>query len=295
MIACALLWQDHTNYIHSRGDLRREAERYRSLHGDSPPLSLYLDPEDEAEGSGSASSARLERSPGSDRDSNPPEVVPEHIMETIAALESQVDHLCSLLDTFRSEFDEHLDVFRRMIETLPEHVGVDYNPRQRAQLLRMYGERVSGSSQLAMQTLQRDLSRLTSLDGVSPYASLHPSLQPSPSSSGNNLQYLFVPPHEEPTVPSGIESLRPGPSLQRRIYTRADSIPDSLPDDNSEPDLDYGEPQHPLAEVQDEESAGLQQGVVFDRTRIHEDGRGEDLENCELCVGWRRTMGPPRW
>jgi hypothetical protein len=281
--------------MHSGGDLRREAESYRAMLGDSPPLNDYLDPDYETAGSGSASSARLERGPGSDRDSNPPEVVPEHIIETIAALESQVDHLCSLLDNFRSEFDEHLDIFRRMIETLPEHLGVDYNPRQRAHLLRMYGERLSGSSQLAMQTLQRDLSRLASLHGVSPYASMHSSLQPSPSSSGNNLQYLFVPPYEEPTEPSGVESPHPAPSLLRRRYTSADSIPDSVLDDSSEPDLDYGEPQHPLTGAQDEVSTGLQQGSVFDRTRIHEDGRGEDLENCELCVGWRRTMGPPRW
>jgi hypothetical protein len=281
--------------MHSGGDLRREAESYRAMLGDSPPLNDYLDPDYETAGSGSASSARLERGPGSDRDSNPPEVVPEHIIETIAALESQVDHLCSLLDNFRSEFDEHLDIFRRMIETLPEHLGVDYNPRQRAHLLRMYGERLSGSSQLAMQTLQRDLSRLASLHGVSPYASMHSSLQPSPSSSGNNLQYLFVPPYEEPTEPSGVESSQPAPSLLRRRYTSADSIPDSVLDDSSEPDLDYGEPQHPLTGAQDEVSTGLQQGSVFDRTRIHEDGRGEDLENCELCVGWRRTMGPPRW
>jgi hypothetical protein len=281
--------------MHSGGDLRREAESYRAMLGDSPPLNDYLDPDYETAGSGSASSARLERGPGSDRDSNPPEVVPEHIIETIAALESQVDHLCSLLDNFRSEFDEHLDIFRRMIETLPEHLGVDYNPRQRAHLLRMYGERLSGSSQLAMQTLQRDLSRLASLHGVSPYASMHSSLQPSPSSSGNNLQYLFVPPYEEPTEPSGVESPQPAPSLLRRRYTSADSIPDSVLDDSSEPDLDYGEPQRPLTGAQDEVSTGLQQGSVFDRTRIHEDGRGEDLENCELCVGWRRTMGPPRW
>jgi hypothetical protein len=281
--------------MHSGGDLRREAESYRAMLGDSPPLNDYLDPDYETAGSGSASSARLERGPGSDRDSNPPEVVPEHIIETIAALESQVDHLCSLLDNFRSEFDEHLDIFRRMIETLPEHLGVDYNPRQRAHLLRMYGERLSGSSQLAMQTLQRDLSRLASLHGVSPYASMHSSLQPSPSSSGNNLQYLFVPPYEEPTEPSGVESPHPAPSLLRRRYTSADSIPDSVLDDSSEPDLDYGEPQHPLTGAQDEVSTGLQQGSVFDRTRIHEDGRGEDLKNCELCVGWRRTMGPPRW
>jgi hypothetical protein len=264
--------------------------------GDSPPLSLYLGQDDETADSRSGHSARHEHGPGSDRDSNAPEIDPEHIVETIAALESQVDHLCSLLDTFRSEFEEHLDVFRRMIETLPEHVGVDYNPRQRAHLLRMYGERLGGSSQLAMQTLQRDLARLASLDGVSPYASIPSSLQPSPSSSGNNLQYLFVPPCNEPTEPGGIESPRPVPTLlQRRRYTRADSIPDSVLDDSSEPDLDCGEPQHPLTESQNEVSAGLQQGVVFDRTRIHEDGRGEDLENCELCVGWRRTMGSPKW
>jgi hypothetical protein len=219
-----------------------------------------------------------------------------------------------------------------MIETLPEHVGVDYNPRQRAHLLRMYGERLSGSSQLALQTLQRGLTRLASLEGTSPFAStasLPSLLRSSRSSSGNNLQYLFVPPHNEPTESSSVESPWPVPTpYQRRRYTSPDSISDSSVDDSSEPgldygepqlplaethetstdsiagsllddrsetNLDYGEPQHTLAEAQDEESAGLQQGVVFDRTRIHEDGRGKDLDNCDLCVGWRRTMGPPRW
>jgi hypothetical protein len=275
------------------------------MFGDSPPLGDYLDADNETASSGSAYLAPLERGPESDRDSNPPDANPEHIVETIAALENQVDHLCSLLDTFRSEFEEHLDVFRRMIEALPEHVGVDYNPRQRAHLLRMYGERLTGSSQLSMQRLQRDLTRLVS------------------------LQYLFVPPHDEPAEPSGVESPRPVPiSLQLRRYISADSDSESLLDDCSEPDHDVGEPQHPLAETHDtstdsipdsllddrsdhipdygepqdslaevhgEESAGLQQGAVFDRTRIHEDGRGEDLENCDLCIRWRRTMGPPRW
>jgi hypothetical protein len=330
-VACAVLWQDNTNYIHSGGDLRREAERYKAMFRDSPPLNDYLDPDDETEGSRSAYSARPARGPESDKDSDPPEDDPEHIIETITALENQVDHLCSLLDTSRPEFEEHLNVFRRMIETLPEHVGVDYNPQQRAHLLRMYGERLSESSQLAMQRLQRDLTRLVSLDSDSPYVSISslPLQRSSYSSSGNNLQYLFVLPHNEPTEPSGVESPRPVPiSLQRRRYTSADSDSDSLLNDCSEPDLDFGEPQHPLAETHDtstdsipdsllddrsdhipdygepqdwlaevhgEESAGLQQGAVFDRTRIHEDGRGEDIENCDLCIGWQRTMGPPRW
>lgn len=97
---------------------------------------------------------------------DPREHVPEHDVDaTIASLESQVDHLCSLLDNFRSEFQSKLQAFRDDIRDLPERVGVAYSPRQRAHLLSMYGKSISESGELALHKLQYDLTHLISLEG----------------------------------------------------------------------------------------------------------------------------------
>jgi hypothetical protein len=54
MVVCAVLRQCDTNYIYRGGNLPREAEGYRAMFDDSPPLNDYLDPNDETAGSGSA-------------------------------------------------------------------------------------------------------------------------------------------------------------------------------------------------------------------------------------------------
>ena len=82
----------------------------------------------------------------------------------MASLESQVDHLCSLLDSFRSEIQDKLHAFREDIRTLPDRVGVAYSPRQRAYLLGMYGKSITESGELALQKLQHDLAYLISLE-----------------------------------------------------------------------------------------------------------------------------------
>lgn len=103
---------------------------------------------------------------------DPREHVPEHDIDaTIASLESQVGHLCSLLDNFRSEFQTKLHAFHEDIQTVPDRVGIAYSPRQRAHLLSMYGRSISESGELALHKLQYDLARLAALEGdVLPYA-----------------------------------------------------------------------------------------------------------------------------
>lgn len=114
------------------------------------------------------------------------------LRETIASLEAQLDDLCGLLDNFRSTFQTKLQTFHAYVRNLPDRVGVEYNGRQRAHLLSMYGRSIRESSELALHKLQQDLQRLTTLgssEATSLYgayadtASLLSSLQPSPSSS----------------------------------------------------------------------------------------------------------------
>lgn len=108
----------------------------------------------------------LAGSQGDIRASDPREGYSEHDIDaTIASLESQVDHLCSLLDNFRSEFQTNLQAFREDIRTLPDRVGVAYSPRQQAYLLKMYGKFTTESGELALQKLQHDLQHLISLEG----------------------------------------------------------------------------------------------------------------------------------
>lgn len=118
---------------------------------------------------------------------------PQHDIDlTIASLESQVDDLCGLLDSFRSNFESKLRAFHEHVENLPDRVGVAYNGRQRAHLLSMYGKSMRESSELALERLQHDLSRLAILGsddatqlyrGYASTDSLLSSLQRSTSSS----------------------------------------------------------------------------------------------------------------
>jgi hypothetical protein len=133
---------------------------------------------------------------------DPQDNVPEHdVDEVIASLESQVDHLCSLLDNFRSEFQTNLHAFREYIRTLPEHVGVAYSPRQRAYLLKMYGKSITESAELALQKLQHDLQHLISLEGdARPYEE-YCSVESSFVSCKSELESMDTVPEQEHEKP----------------------------------------------------------------------------------------------
>lgn len=112
------------------------------------------------------------------------------IEPVVASLESQVQELCGLLDNFKSSFETKLQALHAYLHSLPDHVGGNYNGRQRAHLLSMYGRSTRESSELAINKLKYDMARLEMLanddathlyGGYANTESIISSLQPSPS------------------------------------------------------------------------------------------------------------------
>lgn len=140
----------------------KDNDHYRPAKGVNLRDNLY--PESAVPGSETSNISRLLESCTLDDPSDAQGDPPEHdIEETIASIESQVDHLCSLLDNFRSDFTTKFNAFRDYIKDLPDHVNVAYNSRQRAYLLRMYSKSITQVGDRALQTLQDDLQHLAVL------------------------------------------------------------------------------------------------------------------------------------
>ena len=161
----SLSFQNTTDFARSGDSLLDEHDRHVDAPADSPGIgNETLSPDDILRDSRNNVAPGLVESCVDARALNPRECVPGHdVHATIASLESQVDHLCSLLDNFRSKFQIKLQTFRDDIRDLPERVGVTYFPRQRAHLLSMYGKSISESGELALHKLQYDLAHLIPL------------------------------------------------------------------------------------------------------------------------------------
>lgn len=177
------------------------------------------------------------------RELHVPEECPEYnIDEVIVSLESQVDRLCSLIDTFRTEFQRQLLAFRKEIKNLPDRVGVDYTPRQRAYLLKLYGKQLVEGGDLAIHRLQQDLAHLISLDGDEcPHD--YPSTAPSLASSVEALETKNVVSDREPGKSSSLQLLAsslesgtwPTPARASRSHLTS-SIAESVTDDHDKHD-----------------------------------------------------------
>lgn len=178
---------------------------------------------------------------------------PEYdVDEVIVSLESQVDHLCSLVDTFRSEFQQKLHAFCKEVKNLPDRVGDDYTPRQRAYLLKLYGKQLTEGGELALHRLQQDLAHLISLDGDNrPHG--YPSTAPALASSVDVLETRDAVVGKRTAKPSGLQLLTSllrsarlepagSPTLASTSPDRVDSsiiesVPDHDNDDNANDDI----------------------------------------------------------
>jgi hypothetical protein len=236
---------------------------------------------------------------------DPRENCTEHdVDEVIASLESQVDHLCSLLDNFRSEFQTNLHAFREYIRTLPEHVGVAYSPRQRAYLLKMYGKSITESAELALQKLQHDLQHLISLEGdARPYEE-YCSVESSFVSCKSELESMDTVPEQELEKPK----TRPPLTIQllRSLKfpmpapTPAPLVPDPpavevTSDNDDEHTSDQRDEQHPPAKP---EGVALRphREVLIDWERFCGDCPARaGPPYCKGCSGWRRGFEDPTW
>lgn len=202
------------------------------------------------------------------RELHVPDEGPEYdVDEVIVSLESQVDHLCSLIDTFRSEFQQKLHAFCKEVKNLPDRVGVDYTPRQRAYLLKLYGKQLTEGGELALHRLQQDLAHLISLDGDDrPHE--YPSTAPSLASSVDVLETKDAVVDKRSAKPrSGLELLTSllrsarlepagsstlAPMSPNRLHSSIiESVPDHDDDDNDNERTHEREgKQDPLAETQ---------------------------------------------
>lgn len=234
---------------------------------------------------------------------DPREHVPEHDVDaTIASLESQVDHLCSLLDNFRSEFQSKLQAFRDDIRDLPERVGVAYSPRQRAHLLSMYGKSISESGELALHKLQYDLTHLISLEGdARPYEE-YCSPESSFVSCRSDLDSTDAMLDQ---LADWKRRLQPFASLLRRakgpiLAPTPPHDPDASPfevalDNDDEHTPDQGEEQDPPAKPK---GVALRphREVIIDWDRFCGDcPKRTETSYCKGCSGWRRGFEDPTW
>jgi hypothetical protein len=233
---------------------------------------------------------------------DPREDFPEHdVDEVIASLESQVDHLCSLLDNFRSEFQTNLHDFREYIRTLPDHVGVAYSPRQRAYLLKMYGKSITESGELALQKLQHDLEHLISLEGdARPYEE-YCSVESSFVSCKSEVESTDTVPDqapEKPTVrqPFTIRLLRSLKFPMPAPTSPHDSSAVEVASDNDD--------EHSPGQGEEHRSPAKPEGialrphreVIIDWERFCGDCPARaSPPYCKGCSGWRRGFEDPTW
>jgi hypothetical protein len=237
---------------------------------------------------------------------DPRENVPEHDIDaTIASLESQVDHLCSLLDNFRSDFQQKLQEFRDSIRDLPERVGVDYSPRQRAHLLNMYSRSIAESGELALHKLQHDLAHLVSLEG---YALPYEEYCSTASSfvSCRDAQDSTDAVSDE--RPEGPRKLHPFTSLLRAAISPTLARPTPHHDPNSsaievtfDNDDDNGTtPNRPAQQPAPARSERValrpHREVIIDWDRFCGDCPARtETSYCKGCSGWRRGFEDPTW
>lgn len=231
------------------------------------------------------------------------EHVPEHDVDaTIASLESQVDHLCSLLDNFRSEFQTKLQAFRDDIRDLPERVGVAYSPHQRAHLLSMYGKSISEPGELALHKLQYDLTHLISLEGDSRPYEEYCSPESSFVSCKRDLDSTNAMLGQ---LADWKRRLQPFASLLGRV--KAPTLAPAPPHDPDSPpfevalDNDY---EHTLDQGEQEDSPANPHGValrphrevIIDWDRFCGDcPKRTETSYCKGCSGWRRGFEDRTW
>ncbi|KAM0705072.1 hypothetical protein Q7P35_007859 [Cladosporium inversicolor] len=293
------------DFVHSGEPLLNEQGHRAANPSDSPeigdePLSLSSGPRESRD----VALSRLE-SCVDIRALDPRVHVPEHdIDSTIASLESQVDHLCSLLDDFRSEFQDKLHAFREDIQTLPDRVGVAYSPRQRAYLLGMYGKSIAESGELALQKLQHDLARLISLEDdarprlyeehCSPESSFVSCRSAQDSTDAISNQECDL-----------VRRLRPFARLFQRASLPAPApaspnasnpfIAEAAVDDDDEHATDQGEQQLLVAQP---EGVALRphREWIIDWDRFCGDcPKRTETYFCRRCSGWRRGFEDTTW
>jgi len=303
-------FQNTAKFVHSGESLMNEHDRHVADVADNSgigdgipsPSDLPLNSRDEA--------PSIYESCEDIRALDPREGIPEpehDIDATIASLESQVDHLCSLLDTFRSEFQTNLHAFREDIRTLPDRVGVAYSPRQRAHLLSMYGKSIMEAGELALYKLQYDLARLASLEGDAlPHAEYCSSVESSFTSS-RGFQGPTDSMLEE--MAGWKRRLRPFASLFRAAKLRT-PVPRSLDDSvdslvAAEAALIDHKHEENTPGQRDEQSSRVQpegvalrphREVIIDWDRFCGDcPKRTETSYCKGCSGWRRGFEDPTW
>ena len=292
---------------HSGEPLLNEYDRHVAAPADSPGIGKEaLFPGDILRGSRNNNVAPELVESGVDNRALDPrehEHVPEHDVDaTIASLESQVDHLCSLLDDFRSEFQNKLQAFRDDIRDLPERVGVAYSPRQRAHLLGMYGTSIAESGELALHKLQYDLAHLISLEGdARPYEEFC-----SPESSFVSCRSdLDSTDAMLDQLADWKRRLRPFASLLQRA-----KVPTLAPMSPNDPDSPFlgvaldNDDEHTPDQRQEQDPPAQPQGialrphreVIIDWDRFCGDcPKRTETSYCKGCSGWRRGFEDPTW
>ena len=239
------------------------------------------------------------------------EDTPEHDIDaTIASLETQVDALCSLLDTFRSDFQSKLQAFRDDIRTLPDRVGVAYSPRQRAHLLGMYGKSIAESGELALHKLQHDLAYLVSLEGdARPYEEYCSTASSSFVSARSGVDSIDVLPAQELGVrikPRSFAALLRAATLPILAPMAANapdlSAAEAAPTEHNEHspnDREEEEEQHPPPIHENPAPITLRphREAIIDWDRFCGDcpARAESKSYCKGCSGWRRGFEDPTW
>jgi len=290
--------------VHSGDSLQDEHDRHVAAPADSPGIgNETLFPGDILRDSRNNIAPEPVESCVDSRALDPREHVPEHDVDaTIASLESQVDHLCSLLDNFRSEFQSKLQAFRDDIRDLPERVGVAYSPRQRAHLLSMSGKSISESGELALHKLQYDLTHLISLEGdARPYEE-YCSPESSFVSCRSDLDSTDAMLDQ---LADWKRRLRPFASLLRRakgpiLAPTPPRDPDSSPfevalDEDDEHTPDRRDRQDAPAQLQ---GVALRphREVIIDWDRFCGDcPKRTETSYCKGCSGWRRGFEDPTW
>lgn len=307
-MACFVAFQDDTDLSDSGGISSQDHDHHMAADGVEP--SDHRSPEVDTKGADTVHDTHLAQDIVNDSvpDLLEDDPEPEHnIDEVIASLESQVDHLCSLLDNFRSDFRASMNAFRTTIRNLPEQVGTDYNARQRAYLLHRYGQSIEEASELSLQRLNHDLSHLIALgdDGhlyeayASTSSSLLSSLQlPSPPSSIATSHSTDPVSDEEFAMPISSQTSeiasRPQLTSPRQHLDSPDL--EAVVDSTTERLSDHGDLQHASAEAQ-EEPVRRRREVIIDWVRFHGENCREDIDiaECAWCIGWRRGFEEAAW
>jgi hypothetical protein len=303
-------FQNTTEFVHSSESLLNGHDRHvadvadsSAIGDDTPsPSNLPLNSRDEAP----SLYESCEDIRALDPEDDAPE--PEHdINATIASLETQVDHLCSLLDNFRSDFQTKLQAFREDIRTLPDRVGVAYSPRQRAHLLSMYGKSITEAGELALHKLQYDLARLASLDGDARLYEEYCSSVESSFVSSKGFQGPTDSMLEE--MAGWKRRLRPFASLLRAVRlpkpvpASLDSFIDSFATEMAALD-NRGHDEHATGQREEQSSSAQPEGValrphrevIIDWDRFCGDcPRRTETSYCKGCSGWRRGFEDPTW